>query len=222
MRYAFSGAGLVLSILCFALLISGCVQLSFSSRSSSQTATFGFTAAYHLAGQLSTASEGIALPAESIPDFNAVMGFSLTGLILQLALGVVMVFLLLNLCRSAAGERKSAFGLMLTAALLAIVTAVCGAFVANADAQLYNTLAGTSEAATASLTTVILVAVFAAIALISAAVFMSLSPRRRAPDAAPAPAYVPPAPVSQPAAQPIAQPAEAAQQPAPETQEPEV
>ena len=225
MRYAFSGAGLVLSILCFALLISGCVQLSFSSRSSSQTATFGFAAAYQLAGLLSTSSEDYTLPAESIQDFNAVMGFSLTGLILQLALGVVMVFLLLNLCRSAAGERKSAFGLMLTASLLAIVTAICGAFVANADAQLYNTLAGTSEAATANLTTVILVAVFAAIALIGTAVFMSLSPRRRAPDAAPAPVSVPPAPetaqpTAQPAAQPTAQPA--AQQPAPETQEPEV
>ena len=225
-RYIFCGIGLALSVTFFALLADGCVQLSLTSASAGTTATMGmtigFTGILQIIGYLSLSvaadTTGAAIPVEYAGDFNLVLILSLIGLVLLFALGAVLVILAVKYGESLAQRRKRTFALSVTAAVLAILCAVFAAIVADKAAYLLNTInGGTAEDAVGTKTvTTILVAIFAAIAFITAAVDLAISPKK---SAAPAPAYAPyaaPAAAVQPAypAQPVQQPVPPAAQPA--------
>ena len=225
-RYIFCGIGLVLSVTFFALLTDGCIQLSQTLASGDTTATMGmtigFTGILQIIGYLSLSvaadTTGAAIPVEYAGDFNLVLILSLIGLVLLFALGAVLVVLAVKYGESLAQRRKRTFALSVTAAVLAILCAVFAAIVADKAAYLLNTInGGTAEDAVGTKTvTTILVAIFAAIAFIAAAVDLAISPKK---SAAPAPAYAPyaaPAAAVQPAypAQPVQQPVPPAAQPA--------
>lgn len=225
-RYIFCGIGLALSVTFFALLADGCVQLSLTLASGETTAamvmTTGFTGILQIIGNLSlsvaSGTAGAAIPVEYAGDFNLVLILSLVGLVLLFALGAVLVVLAVKYGESLTQRRKRTFALSVTAAVLAILCAVFAAIVADKAAYLLNTInGGTAEDAVGTKTvTTILVAIFAAIAFITAAVDLAISPKK---SAAPAPAYAPyavPAAAVQPAypAQPVQQPVPPAAQPA--------
>lgn len=164
MRYVFCVVSLALSTAVCALFACGCVQLipipGSADFSTSGVCSLGFPAALFMAGMKSSAFE-ISLPERWNVNYSVIMGLALIGFALTLALAVLAVFLLTNLCIRMAEGRKKTSGLTLAFTLTAVFASAAAmlsaeglTYVINGDVTPRSTAVGF---ATASVTAVIAV-----------------------------------------------------------------
>ncbi len=108
------------------------------------------------------------------------MGLSLIGFALTLALAVLAVFLLTNLCIRIAGGRKKTFGLTLAFALTAVVACVAAGLLANTLAYLLDSTVYPRSTA-AGLATPIVIAAVAVMLLVLAIVHSAIGRKIQTP-----------------------------------------
>ena len=110
------------------------------------------------------------------------MGLSLIGFALTLALAVLAVFLLTNLCIRIAGGRKKTFGLTLAFALTAVVACVAAGLLANTLACLLDsTVYPRTRSTAAELATPIVIAAVAVMLLVLAIVHSAIGRKTQTP-----------------------------------------
>ena len=164
MRYVFCAVSLALSTAVCALFACGCVQLipipGSADFNTSGVCSLGFPAALFMAGMKSSAFE-ISLPERWNSNYSAVMGLALIGFALTLALAVLAVLLLTNLCIRMAEGRKKTFRLTLAFTLTAVFASAAAMLLANTLATILNGYVSPRSTAagfaTASVTAVIAV-----------------------------------------------------------------
>lgn len=205
MRYVFCAVSLALSTAVCALFACGCVQLipipGSADFNTSGVCSLGFPAALFMAGMKSSAFE-ISLPERWNVDYSAVMGLALIGFALTLALAVLAVLLLTNLCIRMAEGRKKTFRLTLAFTLTAVFASAAAMLLASTLATILNGYVSPRSTA-AGFATAIVIAVIAVILLVLNIVHASIERKTQtAPaqshasqpmPAKTAPAYTPPA-----------------------------
>ena len=154
-----------------------------------------------MAGMKSSAFE-ISLPERWNVDYSAIMGLALIGFALTLALAVLAVFLLTNLCIRMAEGRKKTFRLTLAFTLTAVFASAAAMLLASTLATILNGDV-TPRSTAAGFATAIVTAVIAVILLVLNIVHASIERKTQtAPaqshvsqpmPAQTAPAYTPPA-----------------------------
>ena len=168
MRYVFCAVSLALSTAVCALFACGCVQLipipGSADFNTSGVCSLGFPATLFMAGMKSSAFE-ISLPERWNVDYSAVMGLSLIGFALTLALAVLAVFLLTNLCIRMAEGRKKTSGLTLAFTLTAVFASAAAMLLASTLATILNGYVSPRSTA-AGFATAIVIAVIAVILLV--------------------------------------------------------
>lgn len=183
MRYVFCGISLALCVTVCTLFACGCVQLvpipGTVDPDASGIVSLGFPTALFMAGIRSSGFD-IYLPELYERDYSAVMGLSLIGFALTLALAVLAVFLLTNLCIRIAGGRKKTFGLTLAFALTAVVACVAAGLLANTLAYLLDSTVYPRSTA-AGLATPIVIAAVAVMLLVLAIVHSAIGRKIQTP-----------------------------------------
>ena len=168
MRYVFCAVSLALSTAVCALFACGCVQLipipGSADFNTSGVCSLGFPAALFMAGMKSSAFE-ISLPERWNVDYSAVMGLALIGFALTLALAVLAVLLLTNLCIRMAEGRKKTFRLTLAFTLTAVFASAAAMLLASTLATILNGYVLPRSTA-AGFATAIVIAVIAVILLV--------------------------------------------------------
>lgn len=200
MRYVFCAVSLALSTAVCALFACGCVQLipilGTVDFNTSGVCSLGFPAALFMAGMKSSAFE-ISLPERWNSNYSAVMGLALIGFALTLALAVLAVFLLTNLCIRMAEGRKKTFRLTLAFTLTAVFASAAAMLLASTLATILNGYVSPRSTA-AGFATAIVIAVIAVILLVLNIVHASIERKTQTAPAQnyvpqPMPAYTPPA-----------------------------
>ncbi len=205
MRYVFCAVSLALSTAVCALFACGCVQLipipGSADFNTSGVCSLGFPATLFMAGMKSSAFE-ISLPERWNVDYSAVMGLDLIGFALTLALAVLAVLLLTNLCIRMAEGRKKTSGLTLAFTLTAVFASAAAMLLASTLATILNGYVSPRSTA-AGFATASVTAVIAVILLVLNIVHASIERKTQtapaqsqAPQPMPAqtaPAYTPPA-----------------------------
>ena len=200
MRYVFCAVSLALSTAVCALFACGCVQLipipGSADFNTSGVYSLGFPAALFMAGMKSSAFE-ISLPERWNSNYSAVMGLALIGFALTLALAVLAVFLLTNLCIRMAEGRKKTSGLTLAFTLTAVFASAAAMLLASTLATILNGYVSPRSTA-AGFATAIVIAVIAVILLVLNIVHASIERKTQTAPAQshasqPMPAQAPPA-----------------------------
>ena len=168
MRYVFCAVSLALSTAVCALFACGCVQLipipGSADFNTSGVCSLGFPAALFMAGMKSSAFE-ISLPERWNSNYSAVMGLALIGFALTLALAVLAVLLLTNLCIRMAEGRKKTSRLTLAFTLTAVFASAAAMLLASTLATILNGYVSPRSTA-AGFATAIVIAVIAVILLV--------------------------------------------------------
>ena len=154
--------GIVLAAVVFALLACGGVQGGWSYSYEAETIyhvtylntqesyyQLGFATAFTTAGQLALAVanliESLRLPEATMETLNFIMGTSIAGFVLMVALGAVMTMMLADLVGSVAERRRPKIGYAIAAFCICAAITVCYALIAGKLLPFTIDASGTTE-----------------------------------------------------------------------------